>query len=381
MGSACRDPAEHDRERGKEGEDPLVSVSAASGSALVRTGAVRVRGRWLIAGASTLALAATAGTVLGAVSMPPGRVLVEVLDHIPGIRVESGLSRVDATIVWQLRLPRVMLGLLVGCMLASAGSAYQGVFRNPLADPYLLGVSAGAGVGVTIAVVTGATWEAGPFDTIQLAAFVGAIGAVGLTYMLASVGGPMRSTSVLLLAGVAVSAFLLAIQTFLLQRHADSIRDVYNWITGSLSTSGWAEVRALVPYAIVTTVVLVLYRRALDVLAVGDDEAAALGLNVGRTRLVVVATASLATAAAVSVSGLVGFVGIIVPHVVRMVAGTSYRVILPLSLLFGGAFLALADLMGRTLLSPAEVPIGVVTAFVGAPFFAVVLRTRQGATL
>ena len=358
-----------------------MSVSTASGPALARRGAVRVRRRWLIAGGTTLAVAAVAGTVLGAVSMPPGRVLLEVLDHVPGVDVRSGLSAVDATIVWELRLPRVVLGLLVGCMLATAGSAYQGVFRNPLADPYLLGVSAGAGVGVTIAVVTDATWAAGPFKTIQLAAFLGAIAAVGLTYVLASVGGPMRSTSILLLAGVAVSAFLLAIQTFLLQQHADSIRDVYNWITGSLTTSGWAEVRAVVPYTIVTTVVLVLYRRPLDVLAVGDDEAASLGLNVGRTRLVVVGVASLATASAVSVSGLVGFVGIIVPHVVRMLAGTSYRIILPLSLLFGGAFLAAADLVGRTALSPAEIPIGVVTAFVGAPFFALVLRTRRGPTL
>jgi iron complex transport system permease protein len=358
-----------------------VTASAASGPAVVRTGAVRVRGRWLIAAATALAIATVAGTVLGAVSMPPGRVLLEILDHVPGVRVESGLSTVDATIIWQLRLPRVVLGLLVGCMLAAAGSAYQGVFRNPLADPYLLGVSAGAGVGVTVAVVSDATWQSGPFNTIQLTAFVGAIAAVGLTYVLASVGGPMRSTSVLLLAGVAVSAFLLAIQTFLLQQNADSIRDVYNWITGSLSTSGWAEVRTLVPYAIVTTIVLVLYRRSLDVLAVGDDEAASLGLNVGRTRLIVVATASLATAAAVSVSGLVGFVGIIVPHVVRLVVGTSYRVILPLSLLFGGAFLAAADLAGRTALSPSEIPIGVVTAFVGAPFFALVLRTRRGPTL
>ena len=358
-----------------------MSVSAASGPALARPGAVRVRGRWLLAGVTALGLAAVAGTVFGAVSMPPGRVLLEVLDHVPGLHVHSGLSTVDATIVWQLRLPRVVLGLLVGSMLATAGSAYQGVFRNPLADPYLLGVSAGAGVGVTIAVVTDATWHAGPFDTVQLAAFLGALGAVGMTYVLASVGGPMRSTSILLLAGVAVSAFLLAIQTFLLQQHADSIRDVYNWITGSLSTSGWGEVRALLPYTVCTTIVLTVYRRSLDVLAVGDDEAATLGLNVARTRLVVVGTASLATAAAVSVSGLVGFVGIIVPHVVRLLAGTSYRVIVPLSLLFGGAFLAAADLAGRTALSPAEVPIGVVTAFVGAPFFALVLRTRRGPTL
>ena len=329
-----------------------MTLSAAPGSMLARRGGVRERGRWVVAAVAAFCVAAAAGTVLGAVSLPPGRVVLEILDHVPGLHVRSGLSRTDATIVWQLRLPRVVLGLLVGSMLASAGTAYQGVFRNPLADPYLLGVSAGAGAAVTVARVTHATWHLGPLDTLPLSAFVGALAAVGLTYVLASVGGPLRSTAVLLLAGVAVSSFLLAIQTFLLQQNADSIRDVYNWITGSLSTAGWAEVRLLLPYTVLTTTVLLLCRRSLDVLTVGDDDAAALGLNVGRTRLIVVVTASLATAAAVSVSGLIGFVGIIVPHIVRMLVGTSYRVILPLSLLLGGA-----------------------------PFFAVILRTRKVPTL
>ena len=357
-----------------------MTLSAASGPALVRRGGVRVRGRWLVGAAATLGVAAVAGTVLGAVSLPPWQILLELLDHVPGVRVHSGLSTTDATIVWELRLPRVVLGLLVGSMLASAGSGYQGAFRNPLADPYLLGVSAGAGLGVTLARVLEASWHVGPFNTYPLAAFAGALGAVTLTYVLAGVGGPLRSTSVLLLAGVAVSAFLVSIQTFLLQQNADSIRDVYNWMTGSLSTSGWAEVRNILPYAVVTTTVLLLYRRPLDVLAVGDDEATTLGLHVARTRLIVVAAASLAAAAAVSVSGLIGFVGIIVPHAVRLLVGTSYRVVLPLSLLLGGAFLASADLVGRTALAPTEIPIGVMTAFVGAPFFAYILRSRRGPT-
>ena len=187
----------------------------------------------------------------------------------------------------------------------------------------------------------------------------------------------MRSTAVLLLAGVAVSAFLGSIQTFVLQQNTDSIRDVYLWLTGSLSTSGWREVGTVIPYAVLTTAVLLLVRRSLDVLAVGDEEAAVLGLHVNAVRLLVVGAATLATAAAVSVSGLIGFVGIVVPHSVRLVTGTSYRVIVPLSLLFGGAFLAAADLLARTAFAPAEIPIGVVTAAVGAPFFAVILRARQ----
>jgi iron complex transport system permease protein len=181
----------------------------------------------------------------------------------------------------------------------------------------------------------------------------------------------------LILAGVAVASFLTAIQTYVQQRNADTIREVYSWLLGRLVTAGWSEVLVVLPYVAITAVVLLLQRRTLDVMAVGDDEAEALGLHVRRTRLLVLAAASLGTAAAVAVSGLIAFVGIIVPHTVRLVFGASYRVILPLSILFGGAFLALADLLARTVMSPSEVPIGVITAFFGAPFFVVVLRTSR----
>ncbi|GIU90950.1 MAG: hypothetical protein KatS3mg010_2049 [Acidimicrobiia bacterium] len=181
-----------------------------------------------------------------------------------------------------------------------------------------------------------------------------------------------------MLAGVAVASFLTAVQTFVQQRNADTVRDVYTWILGRLTTAGWDEVKLLGPYFVIASVVMLVHRRALDVMALGDQEAASLGVDVGRVRLTIVVAASLATAAAVSVSGLIGFVGVIVPHTVRLVAGTSYRVVLPLSFLFGGAFLALADLVARTVVSPAEIPIGVVTAFFGAPFFVLVLRTAKG---
>jgi len=183
----------------------------------------------------------------------------------------------------------------------------------------------------------------------------------------------------LLLAGIAITSFLTAIQTYLQQRNSDTIRQVYSWILGRLSTADWGDVLLVLPYFVVTVAVLVAHRRVLDVLAVGDEEASALGIPVARTRLVLVATASMATAAAVSVSGLIAFVGIIVPHAVRLGAGASYRIILPLSILYGAAFLALADLLARTALAPAEIPIGVVTAFVGAPFFILVLRTSAEA--
>lgn len=277
-------------------------------------------------------------------------------------------------------MPRVVLALLVGAMLALAGGCYQGAFRNPLADPYLLGVAAGAGLGVTVVVALRAA--AGDPTTglpmsVPLAAFAGALSAVGLTYLLGGAGGRGRSPATLLLAGVAVSAFFAACQTYLLQRHSESIRQVYGWLLGRLSSATWHDVRLILPYALVTALVLLVLRRELDVLSVGDEEAAALGLHPQRSRLLLVAAASLGAAAAVSVSGLIGFVGVIVPHLVRLLAGASYRVILPLSALFGAAFLALADVAARTLEAPAEIPIGVVTAFLGAPFFMLVLRTMR----
>ncbi len=211
---------------------------------------------------------------------------------------------------------------------------------------------------------------------------MGALAAVGLAYVLGTSGGGRASTASLILAGVAVASFLTAVQTYVQQRNQDTIRQVYSWILGRLSTAGWHDVLLLLPYAVVTWTILLAHRRVLDVLAVGDDEATTLGINARRSRLIVIVAASLGTAAAVAVSGLIAFVGIIVPHTVRLLVGRSHRVVLPLSLLFGGAFLCLADLLARTLSSPAEIPIGVITAFFGAPFFVLVLRSsrRMGMT-
>jgi len=324
---------------------------------------------------SLLALAAVgvAGVTLGAVSIPPGSVLAEIADHLPFIDIDSGLSAQEAAIVWQLRLPRVVLGGLVGGTLAMAGGAYQGVFRNPLADPYLLGVAAGAGFGATLAI---AAASGAPDLVLAGAAFAGALAAVVLTYALGRTAGP-RSVAALILAGVAVAAFFTAAQTFVQQRSSDTIREVYAWILGRLSTVGWREVALLFPFALLTAAVLFATRRLLDVLAVGEEEAETLGVRAERVRLWIVIAATLGTAVAVAVSGLIGFVGIVVPHTIRLLAGHSYRVILPLSLVGGAVFLVLADLIARTAISPGELPIGVVTAFVGAPFFAVVLRTNR----
>lgn len=321
-------------------------------------------------------VAVAAGVLIGPVKLPPQAVVLGLADHLPFIHAHSGLSTTDAAILFEIRLPRVVLGLMVGSMLAMAGSAYQGVFRNPLADPYLLGAAAGAGLGATLVITGGIHGGFGPFSPIQAAAFAGAFLAVGATWLLGLSRDRVRSTSSLILAGVAVAALLTAIQTYYQQRSDVTLRAVYSWILGSLSTANWHDVALITPWAVVATVVVALHTRVLDVLAVGDDEAASLGLPVERTRMVIVIAATLATAAAVSVSGLIGFVGIIVPHTVRLLVGSSNRAVIPLTIVAGGAFLVIADLFARTAIAPAEIPIGVITALIGAPFFLVLLWHR-----
>jgi iron complex transport system permease protein len=337
-----------------------------------------LRAGLLLAAGAALAGAALLAVLVGPVRLDPAGVLAELAGRLPLVDVHGGLPAADAAILWQLRLPRVVLGALVGAMLALAGAAYQGVFRNPLADPYLLGAAGGAGLGATLAIAYGPDTSTWPVGLLPLAAFAGAVAGVAAAYALGRSGGG-RTATTLVLAGVAVASFLTAVQTYVQQREDDTLREVYGWILGRLSTAGWEEVVLILPYALVSAAVLVACRRLLDVLAVGDDEASSLGVRAARVRLVVVAAATLGTAAAVAVSGLIGFVGIIVPHTVRLVAGSSYRLVVPLCLLLGAAFMILADLVARTVMAPGELPIGVVTAFFGAPFFAVVLRTTRRA--
>ena len=333
---------------------------------------------WIPASVLATALAVLLGAMVGPAGPVWWRVPLALLDHIPGISIDSGVTSQQWSLIWNIRMPRVVLAGIVGAMLATAGAGYQGVFRNPMVDPYLLGAAAGAGLGATLMIaVWGDVGNGWIVDPVPLVAFVFALGTVAITYFVGASFGGVGSTATLVLAGVAVVSFTTALQTFVLQRHSEVVREVYTWILGRLTTASWSDVGLVLPYVCVSCLVLFLHRRHLDVLRVGDDEATTLGANVTRVRLTVVAAATLGTAAVVSVSGLIGFVGLIVPHIVRLLAGASYRRLLPLSMLFGAAFLILADVPSRTLTAPAELPIGVVTAFCGAPFFIYLLRTRQ----
>ena len=349
----------------------MASVSTAEAT-------VRARGvsrPWRFLSAAFLVAALLVGLGVGPVAIGVGGIVESALSHLPLLHVHSRLSSLDEAVLWQIRAPRVVLAALVGGMLAIAGSSYQGVFHNPLADPYLLGVAAGSGLGATLAIAYGHVGHSG--QLLPLCAFIGGLSAVAGTYVLGRSAGAARAAGALVLAGVTVTLFLTAIQTFVQQQHTNTLRDVYAWLLGGFSTASWKQVAVAAPYVAVSSLAIVLHRRMLDVLSVGDEEAASLGVNVPRLRLVIVIAATAGTAAAVSVSGLIAFVGIIVPHTIRLLVSTSYRAVVPLSFVVGAGFLVLADVIARTIVSPAELPIGVVTAFFGAPFFAIVLRSAR----
>jgi iron complex transport system permease protein len=330
----------------------------------------------LVAAATLLALAAAVvcGLVIGPTSIGTMRVLGDVFSHV-GLG-HSTLTSTQSEIIWQIRAPRMVLGLLAGAMLAVAGGTYQGVFRNPLADPYLLGVAAGAGLGATIAIVDVGGALTTPSWT-PLLAFGGAMIAVSVTWAIGG-RGLRSSTSTLILAGVAVASLFTSAQTFLQQQSSTtSLARVYIWLLGSLASASWSSVTLVLPYVAVCVAICVAAGQALDVMSVGEDEARSLGLPVRRVRFIVIAASSLGTAAIVSAVGLIGFVGIIVPHIVRLLVGTSYRRILPISVAFGAAFLVFADTIARTVMAPSELPLGVVTAIVGAPVFVIILSLRR----
>jgi iron complex transport system permease protein len=350
-------------------------MSSSSVTQISVNGANRL---WIPASFVVLLCAVLGGVMIGPAGPQWWRVPLELLNRLPLITIDSGLTATEWSIVWNIRAPRVVLAALVGSTLSLAGASYQGVFRNPLVDPYLLGVAAGAGLGATVVItVNRAGSSSWIIDPLPLAAFMGGLVAVLVTYVVGSRVSGERTSTTLVLAGVAVTSLTTALQTFLLQRNSDVVRQVYSWILGRLSSATWSDVRLVLPYVVLSTVALLFHRRLLDVLRVGDEEATALGVDVSRVRLVVVIAATLGTAAVVAVSGLIGFVGIIVPHAVRLIVGASYRIVMPMCILVGAAFLILADIPGRVLDNPAETPIGVVTAFLGAPFFLLILRTRQ----
>jgi iron complex transport system permease protein len=321
-------------------------------------------------------LAVLAGVVLVSAGVGPVHVEAAVvaralLDALPGLSAE--VPDTARVIVVGVRLPRIALGALVGFALAASGVVMQGFFRNPMADPSIIGVSSGAAVGAVLAIVAPLAL---PFGLeLQAAAFAGALVTAFAVYAVASEGG-RTPVATLLLAGVAVQTFLGAVISFLLLHAGESLERVVYWLMGHLAEATWADVR-VAALAVPLTLVLVAYARDLNVLLLGEGDAHSLGIEVERTKRILLAVASVVTAAAVAVSGVIGFVGLVVPHVMRLVVGPDHRVLLPTSALAGSAFLVAADTVARTAGGGAEVPVGIVTAALGAPFFLYLLRRRE----
>ncbi len=341
---------------------------------------VRWHGRiCAIVGLSVLlvVIAVLAATV-GSVKIPLLTTCQVMLSKLPFLHITPVWPRNIETIILEIRLPRVILSGLVGAALATAGATYQGLFRNPLADPYLIGVAQGASLGAVVGFLLPTTWYSLGVEVIPVFAFIGAILSVAIVYGLARVGKTLPMTT-LILAGVALGAFLGSIVSYLIISSGEKMHGIIFWLMGSFSLSEWAEVRVVLPYVVVGVGVILLYSRPLNVMQLDEEQAQQLGINVERLKIVLLAAATLITAAAVSFVGTIGFVGIIIPHAVRLIWAADYRFLLPLSVLAGAIFLILADLIARTVLTPTEIPIGVITALCGAPFFLYLLRRRKRA--
>lgn len=315
---------------------------------------------------------------LGAVPISPLNIIKMTLNKMGLFHFTATWQPSDETILFLIRLPRVVAGALVGSALASAGVLFQGMLRNPMADPYIIGTSAGAAFGATIAMMLPLSVAFLSFGLVPIAAFFGALGAVLLVYNLAKVGGKTPIVS-MLLAGFAVSAMLAAIVFLMvtLSSRTGLLQNVYSFLMGSISVSGWNQIIIIAPLIIGAIIAARFLAFRLNALSLGEEGAAYLGIDVERDKLLVLALGSLLTAAAVSISGLVGFIGLVVPHAVRLVLGPDHRLLLPAAALSGGAFIVLADLFARTVLAPSEIPIGIITAIIGAPFFIYLLRRTR----
>ena len=332
-----------------------------------------VNARLAIGGAALLALA----LIIALVSLSLGPVDISASDVawivLSAIGFETpGFGRTEQLVIEQIRLPRIIVGASVGMALGVAGATMQGLFRNPMADPGIIGVSAGGAVGAVVAIAAGLTGLF--FLALPLFAFAGAISAAFLVYGIAVAGGRF-SMATLLLAGVAVNAFLGAVVSaiIILLPNNEALREILFWLAGGLDARAWEHVRIATPLIVGSTAVLLLLARDLNLLMLGDDEARSMGVHVGVTRVVLLAVAALATGAAVAVSGTIAFVGLVTPHVLRLALGPDNRVLIPMSALGGAVFVMAADTIARMVIQPAELRVGILTAFVGAPFFIALL--------
>jgi iron complex transport system permease protein len=341
---------------------------------VARSGGLRDRPVLLVGlGLVALVVALIVGVGVGSVAIDPGDTLKILAHRFLGLDIPKTWTDATETIVVELRLPRILTAMLVGCALAVAGATFQGLLRNPLADPYVLGTASGAALGAAIAVLIPVRFVILEFGLVQGFAFIGALAAITAVYKLSRIGGLSPLTS-LLLTGYAVGSLLAAGLAMAMYLSGAALRQIFNYLLGSFDAATWPRFLATLPIILLASVAIMLRARSLNGLLLGEHAATHLGIDVRRERRILLALASLVTAAAVAISGLIGFVGLVVPHVVRLLVGPSARLVLPLSAIGGAALLAYADIIARL---AGGIPVGVVTAIIGAPFFLFILRRAR----
>ena len=349
-------------------------VAAAAGTPATRSGLLESARRRPVAlavlGLVLLAATLVLGVALGNVSIPLADTVAMLAHRLLGWPVHVTWPQSSETIVFELRLPRVLTAMAVGVALSLAGATYQGLLRNPLADPYVLGTASGAALGAAVALLIPVQLAFLGLGLLQVLAFAGALAAVAVVYRVSRVGGQGSMTAVLL-TGYAVGSLLAAGLAMTMYLSGNNLRQIFFYLLGSFAQASWQQLLVALPLICLGSVVIISRARSLNAMLLGEQTAAHLGLDVRRERLILLGAATLVTAASVAVSGLIGFVGLVVPHLVRLVVGPNARTLLPLSAIYGAVFLALADLLARM---PGELPVGVVTAIIGAPFFLYLLR-------
>ena len=326
----------------------------------------------ILIGIFITAVCALSAVAIGSVYIPAFSIFSILFSKLFFFQGSDHLTPSSHTIIWDIRFPRVVLALLVGASLGISGATYQGLFKNPLADPYLIGVASGASLGATLVFLTGLPFTYGYFSLLPVASFCGGLAAVYIAYLISHNSGDTQ-LSTLLLAGLAIGAFATAITGILMLRSDPDLRPLLSWLMGGFIRAQWNHSLLMIPYMAVGTIFILGYSRILNTMQLEEYYSESLGVDVEKTKRVLIISATLMTSAAVSFSGLIGFVGLIAPHVIRLLWGTDYRTILPLSGIAGAAFLVIADLTARTIISPVELPVGIITALVGSPFFVYLL--------
>jgi iron complex transport system permease protein len=314
--------------------------------------------------------------LIGFTALFIGSSYINPIDVVSYILSNNQISASTAIIISEIRLPRIILAFIVGAGLAVAGSVFQAIIRNPMVDPYIIGISAGAGTGVMVALFLGIEISVLNLSSIPVFAFIGAVSTVFIVYQLAKVGKKLPVLT-FLLAGVAMSFILNSVMSFLMVLRTENLQQLVYWLMGSLAGSSWSDIQMVLPYFLAALAVIVFYLKDLNILLLGEESAAHLGLNVERTKIILLGSASLITASVVSVSGSIGFIGLVVPHITRMIIGPDHRKLIPLTALFGGGFLLVADTAARTIMAPMELPVGIITALAGGPYFIHLLRNKS----